>query len=102
MLARNPGSGSGTTASALRSGVPNLVIPFGADQLFWGNKVFEIGAGPAPIPENKVTMQKILEAIDFVQTNHCKSKASEISSHILTEHGLENVIKVIESQKRAI
>ncbi len=41
--------GSGTTAAGLRAGIPTVIIPVFGDQPFWGQRVFELGAGPAPI-----------------------------------------------------
>ncbi|KZL70081.1 UDP-transferase protein (glycosyltransferase family 28 domain-containing protein) [Colletotrichum tofieldiae] len=38
--------GSGTTAMALRSGRPTLVVPVAGDQPFWGTRVFAAGCGP--------------------------------------------------------
>ncbi len=40
--------GAGTTASALRAGLPSLVVPFTADQPFWGQRMAEPGVGPGP------------------------------------------------------
>ncbi len=37
--------GAGTTALGLRAGVPSIIIPFFADQPFWGYKVQKLGAG---------------------------------------------------------
>lgn len=38
--------GNGTTAMALRSGKPTLVVPVAGDQPFWGTRVHAIGCGP--------------------------------------------------------
>ncbi|OHE94134.1 glycosyltransferase family 28 domain-containing protein [Colletotrichum orchidophilum] len=38
--------GSGTTAMALRSGRPTLVVPVAGDQPFWGTRVHAAGCGP--------------------------------------------------------
>ena len=47
--------GAGTTAACLRAGVPSLVIPFMADQSFWGRRVYALGVGPMPIPHNRLS-----------------------------------------------
>lgn len=41
--------GAGTTATGLRHGKPTLIIPFGGDQPFWGERVYAMGCGPKPI-----------------------------------------------------
>jgi sterol 3beta-glucosyltransferase len=43
--------GAGTTAAALRAGIPSLVVPQASDQFFWGRRVRSLGAGPEPIPQ---------------------------------------------------
>ncbi|MGM7671485.1 glycosyltransferase [Microbacterium sp. A93] len=40
--------GSGTTAAGLRAGRPTLICPILGDQPFWGSRIHELGAGPAP------------------------------------------------------
>ncbi|MBL8131590.1 MAG: glycosyltransferase family 1 protein, partial [Anaerolineae bacterium] len=55
--------GSGTTGFALRSGVPSMVVPFTADQPFWGRRTHELGVGSAPIPFSKLTTETLSHAI---------------------------------------
>ena len=33
----------GTTSAGLCAGIPNIVVPFTADQPFWGNRVHAMG-----------------------------------------------------------
>ena len=40
---------TGATAAGFRAGVPSIVIPFFADQPYWGQRVADLGVGPAPI-----------------------------------------------------
>jgi len=42
--------GAGTTAAALRAGVPSVILPFFFDQGFWGRRLAACGLGPPPIP----------------------------------------------------
>jgi len=51
--------GAGTTAAGLRAGVPSIVIPFFGDQPFWGQRVQDLGVGPAPIPRQKLTVDRL-------------------------------------------
>ncbi|NIW49113.1 MAG: glycosyltransferase, partial [Gammaproteobacteria bacterium] len=43
--------GAGTTAAALRAGVPSVIVPYFADQPFWARHVHQQGASPPPIPQ---------------------------------------------------
>ena len=53
-------SGAGTTAAALRAGVPPVNMPFMVDQPFGGERVQSLGAGPAPIPLKQLTADRLL------------------------------------------
>lgn len=55
--------GAGTTAAALRSGVPQLIVPHIVDQFFHGRRVAELGLGPAPVPKAKLTAEAIAGAL---------------------------------------
>ncbi|MCV7028839.1 glycosyltransferase [Mycobacterium sherrisii] len=39
--------GAGTTTTAARAGVPQVVVPQGADQVYWALRVIELGIGSA-------------------------------------------------------
>ncbi|MFE6616080.1 glycosyltransferase [Amycolatopsis sp. NPDC057786] len=51
--------GAGTTAAALRAGVPALVCPVFSDQPYWGDRVFRLGAGPRPLPLRELTADSL-------------------------------------------
>src|SRR6266508_4577026 len=55
--------GAGTTAAGLHAGIPNIVIPFAADQPFWGKRVYALGAGPKPIPLKELSVEDLTCAI---------------------------------------
>jgi sterol 3beta-glucosyltransferase len=55
--------GSGTTHAAVRAGVPSIVVPFIADQPFWGKRLQRKGLGPAPIPYWRMTAARLERAL---------------------------------------
>ncbi len=55
--------GAGTTAAALRSGVPQLVVPHIVDQFFHGRRITELGVGPAPVPKVQLDTAVIAQAL---------------------------------------
>jgi len=55
--------GAGTTATALRSGVPQLIVPHIVDQFFHGRRIAELGAGPAPVPKAQLTSAAVAAAL---------------------------------------
>jgi len=56
-------NGAGTTSRVLLAGVPSVGIPHAGDQPFWANRIAALGAGPRPIPANKLTADKLAQAI---------------------------------------
>ena len=55
--------GAGTTAAALRAGIPSVVVPFFGDQRFWGERVHAMGAGPPPIPRSELSASALAGAL---------------------------------------
>jgi sterol 3beta-glucosyltransferase len=91
--------GAGTTAAGLRAGKPSIICPFLGDQPFWGKLVYESGIGPKPIPQGKLTVDRLREAIQMAVTDESIiRKSSAIGEKIRAEDGLGNAISVISKQ----
>ena len=89
--------GAGTTAAGLRAGVPSIVVPFLIDQPFWGQRVYDLGVGPAPIPRRKLTVDRLAQAIQEAVTNtSMRQRAAELGSKIQAEDGIANAVEVIQ------
>lgn len=89
--------GAGTTAAALCSGRPSIIVPFFGDQPFWGRLVHSIGAGTKPIPRKKLTSGQLAAAIMAATSNpNLMNKAEEIGYKIRHEDGIGNAVAVIE------
>jgi len=90
--------GAGTTAAALRAGVPNIIVPHFGDQQFWGWRVHKLGLGPAAIPRHKLDLITLSRAMDEATSDEVmRQKALRISKLISAENGIENAVKLIES-----
>jgi UDP:flavonoid glycosyltransferase YjiC (YdhE family) len=88
--------GAGTTAQGLRAGVPSIVIPFFGDQPFWGARVRALGAGPAPIPRKKLTVERLAEAIEqAVSDQGMRAKAAAIGAKIRAEDGVACAAQIV-------
>jgi UDP:flavonoid glycosyltransferase YjiC (YdhE family) len=88
--------GAGTTSAGLRAGIPNIVVPFMADQPFWGRRVHAIGAGPRPIPVKKLSTGKLTQAILEADSDACRVRARAIGQRIRSEDGIDEAVKRIE------
>jgi sterol 3beta-glucosyltransferase len=89
--------GSGTTACALRSGIPSCVVPFVFDQFYWGKRSAELGVGPAPIPFKKMTVKKLQQAIEAgTHISEIQRRAADLGEKIRSENGVRAAINLIE------
>jgi sterol 3beta-glucosyltransferase len=90
--------GSGTTAFGLMSGVPSQVISFAYDQPYWGRRIATLGAGPLPLPFNRLTAsaltQSIQNCLHNTQMNH---RAAQVAAQLHQENGLGTAVKLVES-----
>ncbi|KAJ1438435.1 UDP-glucuronosyl/UDP-glucosyltransferase [Sesbania bispinosa] len=80
--------GAGTTATGLKAGCPTTIIPFFGDQFFWGDRIYEKGLGPAPIPISQLSLEHLSNAIKFMLQPEVKSRAMEIAKLIENEDGV--------------
>ncbi|WP_299472113.1 glycosyltransferase [uncultured Roseibium sp.] len=79
--------GAGTTHEALRWGKPSLVCPVFGDQPFWGQRVHRIGAGPAPIKQKKLTVEKLAVALKALETPSYRKGAEAARDTMTGEPG---------------
>jgi UDP:flavonoid glycosyltransferase YjiC (YdhE family) len=92
--------GAGTTGAALRAGVPSLVVPFMADQSFWGNRVFKLGVGPRPIPRHELSPGRLADGIRLAATNReMRARADVLGEQIQCEEGISRAIDCMESTR---
>ena len=92
--------GAGTTAAGLRAGVPSIVVPFFADQDFWGQRVHTLGAGPEPIQRKKLSTERLANAIRVATNDEVmRRRAAIIGTRILAEDGVAQAVKAFSSSK---
>jgi sterol 3beta-glucosyltransferase len=93
--------GSGTTHTGLRAGLPTLVVPFGVDQPFWGERVYRSGLGPRPIHRNNFTVERFSNAImELVEDNTIRDTASALGALLRNEKGTSNAVSIIEAHAK--
>jgi len=90
--------GAGTTATGLRYGRPTVVVPFFADQPFWGARVQALGCGPQPIPFTRLSTKRLVDAIDKALNNPaCRHNAQALSEKLQVEDGVGKAVNYIQS-----
>ena len=89
--------GAGTTSAGLRAGVPSVVIPFFGDQPYWGQRVAELGVGPEPIPQRKLTVERLAHAIQKATMDETmRQRAADLGAKIRTEDGVARAVAVVQ------
>ncbi|THV41684.1 glycosyltransferase [Glycomyces buryatensis] len=76
--------GAGTTATASRSGVPQVVVPQMADQPYWAERVTDLGIGVAhdgPIP----TVESLSAALRTALDSRTVERAGEVAADLRTD-----------------
>ena len=89
--------GAGTTSAGLRAGIPNVVIPFTADQPFWGRRVHAIGAGPKPILVKDLSVINLASAIVDANDHIVCKQAQIIGQKIGSEDGVKHAVDLMEA-----
>ena len=95
--------GAGTTAAALRAGVPALVVPFAGDQFLWARRVFALGVGPRPIPRRKLSVERLTEALRTLTGDEAmRRRAADLGAAIRAEDGVGNAVRLVSAQMRGL
>jgi len=88
--------GAGTTGSAACAGVPQVVIPFSADQAFWGRRAYLAGVAPEPIPLRRLSASTFRQALAAaVQGVRMREAAEALAGEVRGEPGTAAAIELI-------
>ncbi|MGC9379954.1 glycosyltransferase [Streptomyces sp. MH13] len=89
--------GAGTSAAALRAGVPAVTVPVTADQPFWAGRLAAIGAATDPIPFRSLTAERLADSLHHVVKQQAHSRAAaRAAQHLVTENGAGQALKAIQ------
>ena len=90
--------GAGTTAAALRAGVPSMIVAHMGDQPYWGQRVYDLGVGATPLRRHTLTTDKLAQGITTLATDRqMQQKASQLGEHLQAETGVDNAVTAIKS-----
>lgn len=87
--------GAGTLATMLRHNLPVIIVSFYTDQPTWG-KIVEHKKLGVHIPIKSLSADKLISAIQKIQTDEIKSNVMTVGQQIRDENGLDNAITEIE------
>jgi sterol 3beta-glucosyltransferase len=86
--------GAGTTGAAFAAGVPQIIIPFTADQPFWGMRAEALGCGVKPIPRKRLSRKLLADALRLaVNDKIMGSTASNLGCKVRKEDGVARSVQ---------
>jgi sterol 3beta-glucosyltransferase len=88
--------GAGTSHSAVRAGVPSVVIPFAGDQFFWADCLRRAGVAPPPVAAKDMTASALARAIALVESAGMRSRAGTVAEAMKAEDGLGRAVAQVE------
>ncbi|MFC6067809.1 glycosyltransferase [Streptomyces ochraceiscleroticus] len=93
--------GAGTTAAALRAGVPTVPVPVTADQPFWSTRLSALGAATTPLPFKALSgadaENRLAAAVErALRDTVIRDRARNAAARLATEDGAGEVLRAVE------
>ncbi|MGO9042161.1 MAG: glycosyltransferase [Mycobacterium sp.] len=76
--------GAGTTTTAALAGVPQVVLPQGADQLYWAGRVLDLGIGVG-YDGRTAPVESLPAALEAALSPETRARASAVAGRIRTD-----------------
>jgi sterol 3beta-glucosyltransferase len=75
-------------------------VPFIADQMFWGQRVAALGAGPPPLAATRLTPERLARALAQADTDLVRQRAAVVGAAMGAEAGVDRAVELIERARR--
>jgi sterol 3beta-glucosyltransferase len=85
--------GIGTVQAAMAAGTPSVIVPFIADQPFWGSRLHESGLTPRPIRQRALSAPRLTRALDVAE--QCRSRVAGVARAMAPEDGTLSALGVL-------
>ena len=75
--------GAGTTHTASRAGVPQIVVPHVLDQFYFARRVQTLGVAPPPIPRAKLNVARLAAVVrDTIENQQLGARAADLAREL--------------------
>jgi UDP:flavonoid glycosyltransferase YjiC (YdhE family) len=75
--------GAGTTHTASRAGVPQIVVPHVLDQFYFARRVQGLGVAPPAIPRARLSVTRLAAAVrDTLESQHLGARAADLARQL--------------------
>ncbi len=87
--------GAGTTAAAVRAGIPSVIVPFYGDQPFWARCLNRQGVAPPAVERKTITAGTLAFAVAATQHPAMIQKAMALGSAVRAEDGIGEAVRCL-------
>ncbi len=87
--------GAGTTAAAVRAGIPSVVVPFCNDQPFWAWQLERLGVAPRAVHADRLTASSLLAAITEAMSASMRVRARSLGEAVAAEDGVGTAVQTL-------
>jgi len=87
--------GAGTTAAAVRAGIPSVIVPFYGDQPFWARCLNRQGVAPPAVERKAMTADMLASALAAAQHPVMIQKAVALGSAVRAEDGIGEAVRCL-------
>ena len=87
--------GAGTTAAAVRAGIPSVIVPFYGDQPFWARCLNRQGVAPPAVERKTLTTDTLAFALTATQHPAMIQKAIALGDAVRAEDGIGEAVRCL-------
>jgi UDP:flavonoid glycosyltransferase YjiC (YdhE family) len=87
--------GAGTTAAAVRAGIPSVIVPFFGDQPFWARCLQREGVAPPIVDRHSMAAEALASAIQAAMTKPMRKAATLLGQSVRAEDGTGQAIALL-------
>jgi UDP:flavonoid glycosyltransferase YjiC (YdhE family) len=84
--------GAGTTAAAVRAGIPSVIVPFFGDQPFWANRLNRKGVAPPALERKSLSSAALASALSSTQQQAMMKAAATLGRAVRAEDSIGEAI----------
>jgi UDP:flavonoid glycosyltransferase YjiC (YdhE family) len=85
--------GAGTTAAAVRAGIPSAIVPFYGDQPFWARCLHRRGVAPPALDRRGLTADVLATALDAMDQPGMRREAEALGRAVRAEDGVAEALR---------
>jgi UDP:flavonoid glycosyltransferase YjiC (YdhE family) len=88
--------GAGTTAAAVRAGIPSVIVPFYGDQPFWARCLHRAGVAPPALDRKVLSVDALAAALIAAQQPAMQQRACELGRTVRAEDGVAEAMRCLD------